>query len=269
LINGDSGKQWYPAVTYNSQRDEYLLVYENYWSSTLRDIDAQRVRASDGLVLGPSSGYNIATAADTIRRLPDVAYNAARDQYLIAYTYQYPTDGDIWGKIASYNFGYLSSEIHIVDNTVDQDAVSLAAGPDEYLAVWNDGGGTTIYGRRLSGTGALNPYIPIVNQAGQTHVEPAVAYGNAYGYLFAWRYADAGPTGNDILGWIVRPGQQTLWGDRMILDHTTDSQRSPAVACGKLGDCLVVEEDNWPGGDYEIRGRFVKGYHVGLPLVVR
>jgi hypothetical protein len=31
----------------------------------------------------------------------------------------------------------------------------------------------------------------------------------------------------------------------------------------------VVEEDNWPGGDYEIRGRFMLAYHVYLPLVMR
>jgi hypothetical protein len=32
----------------------------------------------------------------------------------------------------------------------------------------------------------------------------------------------------------------------------------------------VVEEDNWPSpGDYEIRGRFVRPYHVYLPLTLR
>jgi hypothetical protein len=268
-INMDSGKQWQPAVTYNSQNNEYLVVYENYWSATLRDIDAQRVRASDGQLLGPASGYNVATAPNTIRRLPDVAYNEARNEYLIAYTYQYPTDGDIWGKIASFNFGTLSSEIHIVDNTVDQDGVALAAGPDEYLAVWNDGGGTTIYGRRVTGTGALEPYIPLANYSGQTHVEPAVAYGNIYGYLVTWRYASGGASGDDVYGRFVKPGQNAPWGGQFAIDTDVDSQRSPALACGFRGDCLVVEEDNWPGADYEIRGRFVLGHHIYLPLALR
>jgi hypothetical protein len=31
----------------------------------------------------------------------------------------------------------------------------------------------------------------------------------------------------------------------------------------------VVEEDNWPGDDYEIRGRFLLAHHVYLPLVMR
>jgi hypothetical protein len=272
-INTDSDIQWYPAVAYNDTNDEYLVVYENNWSSSMRDIAAQRVA---GVAGGGTSGgellswRNIATAPNTVRRLPDVAYNAARNEYLIAYTYQYsPTDGDIYGKTASFNLGTLSSEIHIVDNTVSQDAVALAAGPDEYLAVWNDGGGTTIYGRRVTGTGALQPYIPLATYSGQTHVEPDVAYGDVYGYLVTWRYASSGASGDDIYGRFVRPGQNTPWDDQFAIDPGVDSQRSPALACGARGDCLVVEEDNWPAADYEIRGRFVLAYHVYLPLVMR
>ena len=270
-INVDIGKQWYPAVTFNSQENEYLVVYENYWSSTLHDIDAQRVRADDGQLLGPASGYNIATGANTIRRLPAVAYNEARNEYLIAYTYQHNVaDGDIYGKIASFNFGALSSEIHIVDNSVNQDAVALAVGPDEYLAVWNDGGGNTIYGRRVAGDGATQSFIPLATDSGQTHVEPDVAYGDIYGYLVTWRYTSSGVSGNDVYGRFVKVGQNTPWGSRFAIDNGLYSQRSPALACGAHGDCLVVEEDNWPlAVDYEIRGRFVLAHHVYLPLVLR
>jgi hypothetical protein len=273
-INIDSGKQWYPAVTYNIHNNEYLVVYENYWSSTLRDIAAQRVAGMAGGGTGGGellSWRNIATAPNTIRRLPDVAYNEARNEYLIAYTYQHTsaTDGDIYGKIASFNLGTLSSEIHIVDNTVGQDGVALAAGPDEYLAVWNDSGGNTIYGRRVTGTGDTSSYIPLATDSGQTHVEPDVAYGSVYGYLITWRYASSGASGDDVYGRFVRPGQDTAWGERFAIDGGSYSQRSPALACGARGDCLVVEEDNWPGDDYEIRGRFVLAYHVYLPLVLR
>jgi hypothetical protein len=270
-INTDTGKQWYPAVTFNSRENEYLVVYENYWSSTLRDIGAQRVRADNGQLLGPSSGYSVATAPNTIRRQPDVAYNEARNEYLIAYTYQHNAgNGDIYGKIASFNFGTLSSEIHLVDNSVGQDSVALAAGPDEYMAVWNDGGGTTIYGLRVTGAGATQSFIPLATDSGQTHVEPDVAYGGIYGYLVTWRYASSGSSGNDVYGRFVKVGQNTPWGSRFAIDNSSYSQRSPALACGAHGDCLVVEEDNWPlAVDYEIRGRFVLAHHVYLPLVLR
>jgi hypothetical protein len=268
-IDQKADKQWYPAVAYNSQNHEYLVVYENYWTGGLRDIAAQRVRASDGVLL---SWRNIATAPGTVRRLPDVAYNAARNEYLIAYTYQYqPTDGDIYGKVASFNLGTLGSEIHIVDNTYDQDGVALAASPNEYLAVWVDGPSSThrtIYGRRVSGTGTLQPFIPIADHSGQACVEPAVAYGPFYGYLLTWRYIPATSVW-DVYGRYVQPGQNQAGGNEFAIDNGLYSQKSPALACGFSGDCLVAEEDNWPGGDYEIRGRFVTAYRAYLPLMLK
>lgn len=45
-------------------------------------------------------------------------------------------------------------------------------------------------------------------------------------------------------------------------------ERFLTVACAPSGDCPVVEEDNWPGADYEIRGRFVMPYHLYLPLML-
>jgi hypothetical protein len=267
-IDTNSDKQWYPAVAYNSQNHEYLVVYENYWAGGLRDIAAQRVRASDGALL---SWRNIATAPGTVRRLPDVAYNAARNEYLIAYTYQYqPTDGDIYAKVASFNLGTLSSEIHIVDNTYDQDGVALAASPNEYLAVWVDGPSSTyrtIYGRRVSGAGTLQPFIPIADHSSQACVEVAVAYGPVYGYLVTWRYIPATSVW-DVNGRYVKPGQNQAGVNEFAIDAGSLSQKSPAQACGLSGDCLVAEEDNWPGGDYEIRGRFALAHRVYLPLML-
>lgn len=264
-INRDADKQWYPAVAYNSTNDEYLVVYENYWAGGLRDIAAQRVKASDGSLL---SWANIATAPGQVRRLPDVAYNAARNEYLIAYTYQHsPTDGDIYGKVASANLGTLSSEIHLVDNALDQDTVALATGPGEYLAVWEDGPSPThrtIYGRRVSGAGTLHPFVPIIDLSGEACVEPDLAYGTVYGYLVSWRWAG----GDHVNGRFVKPGQDSTWGDWFNIDSYVGSHRSPALACAPSGDCLVVEEDK-PGGDYEIRGRFVTPYRVYLPIVLK
>ncbi len=271
-IDTDTDKDWYPAVAYNSQNDEYLVVYEKYISGTRRDIEAQRVKASDGSLL---SWRNIAGAANQIRRLPDVAYNATRNEYLIAYTYQSPptADGDIFGKVTSANMGTLSSEIQIVYNTYEQDTVALAAGPDEYLAVWEDGPSPThrtIYGRRVSGTGTLQPFIPIADHSGQACIEPAVAYGAGYGYLVAWRYASGGTTGDDVYGRYVMPGQDSPAGSEFAIDNDTSSQRAPAVACATTGDCLMAEEDNnSAGGDYEIRGRLVWLYHVYVPIMLK
>ncbi len=269
-IKLDTGKQWEPAVAYNSQNNEYLVVYENYWSSTMRDIAAQRV-AADGTLL---SWRNIASASNTVRRLPDVAYDNARNEYLIAYTSQYTIDGDIRGKISSANMGTLGNEIGIVDNINDQDGVALTAAAGEYFAVWNDGDPTqgTIYSRRISGTGTLHPFIPIANHSGMNDVDPAVAFGPAYGYLVVWRHMPS-LTEWDVHGRFVEVGQDAAAGSEFVIDNEGGTrQKSPAVACAASGQCLVVEVDNSSIGgpvDYEIRGRFVESYSVFLPLVVK
>jgi len=272
-INLEADKQWNPAVAYNSQNDEYLVVYENWWAGGLRDIAAQRVKASDGSLL---SWRNIATGTGQERVFPDVAYNEARNEYLIAYTFDVGSNGNIYGKVASANLGTLSSEIHICDDAYDQDFPAVAAGPDEYLVVWEDGAWGTndydIFARRVSGDGT--PQGPaggfsIAKATANLHVDPDVAYGAGYGYLVAWRYYDSGSSGQDVYGRYVMPGQDSAAGDEFAIDGDSNSQANPAIACASSGDCLVVEEDNWPSGDYEIRGRFVRPYHVYLPLTLR
>ena len=54
------------------------------------------------------------------------------------------------------------------------------------------------------------------------------------------------------------------------LDNDVVAQRFTTVACATNGDCLMAEEDsNSVGGDFEIRGRFVRLHHVYVPLVLR
>lgn len=266
-VNQDAAKQWYPAVAYNSQSNEYLVVYENDWGG-LRDIAAQRVAANGTLL----SWRNIASGPGTTRRLPDVAYNEIRNEYLIAYTYDFPTDGDIRGKITSANMAMLSAEIEIVDNTHHQDDVALAAGPNEYLAIWEDGpnpGYRTVYGRRLSATGALQPYIPIANHSGEACVEPAVAYSHVYGYMTSWRHIPAMGSW-DVYGRFVKAGHNVPADVEFPIDTSFNQQKSPALACSPSGTCLLAEEDNYsPTGpiDYEIRGRFIIPYRLHLPFI--
>ena len=59
-IGRTSDKQRHPAVAYNSDADEYLVVYQNTWGGGGQDVDAERVRASDGTALG---WVNIAAGA--------------------------------------------------------------------------------------------------------------------------------------------------------------------------------------------------------------
>jgi hypothetical protein len=104
-IGRTTAKQHNPAVAYNADADEYLVVYQNTWAGGGQDVDAERVRASDGTALG---WVNIAAGAG-FRSFPDVAYCPASNYYLIVYTFR-PSSvldpGDIYSKVASWNIGY-------------------------------------------------------------------------------------------------------------------------------------------------------------------
>lgn len=276
VINYDADKQWDPAVAYNSQDDEYLVVYENRWAGGLKDIAAQRVKATDAS-LSLLSWANVATGVGEDRYGPDVAYNPAGNDYLIAYGMAgiaVPTPPNIRGKVAPASLAgvSVSPEIHICcEDAHQQWGVSVAAGPEDYLVVYIEGiimG--NVRGRRVSGAGTpLGPGRGFPIMADFSFMAD-VAYGARYGYLVAWGLSSfGGPSGDDVYGRYVMPGHDSAVGNEFPIDDGPDSQRLPAVACAPSGDCLVVEEDNWPGADFEIRGRFVMPWHVYLPMVLR
>jgi hypothetical protein len=282
VIVAPLGIQWTPAVANNSQDDEYLVVYANVWASGVHDIAGQRVDG-DGTLL---SWRNIASSATDLRSVPDVAYNAARNEYLIAYSYMQGsilTQNDIYGKIASANLGELSpQEIHICDNNRDQGRPAVAAGPDEYLVAWLDGvfgsGQDDVFARRLSGDGGvpLGPPegFPIAQFGSASCFWPDVAYGPVYGYVVTWHSWNTTYL-EDVYANYVRSGQDQVSGLPFGMNGGMgSSQRNAAVACTPSGEFLVATEDNldwttWTPADYEIRGSFALPHRAYLPLVLR
>ena len=269
-IDANTIHQRYPAVTYNPTYDEFLVAWdEEQGTGGWHDIWAQRINATDwSFEPGPVC---IATAGSVHRRQPDVAYNIARNQYLIAYT-SGDGDGDISGKVLDAHLpdALAVAEFNLIWNTNLQGDVALAAGPDEYLAVWQDGPSTswrTIYARRVTGADTMpSPAFLIAEHANEVCAGPDVAYGRGYGYLATWYYEG---TSTDTYGRYIMPGQSVPAGDEFAIDLDPGTQIDPAVACAFSGDCLFVESDNSGSPDYEINGRMVRPHHVYLPLVLR
>ena len=268
-----SGRQQHPAVTYNPDADQYLVVWENLWGGSY-DIDSQRVNASDG---SPQPYVNVVAGAG-YRSFPDVAYCPASNFYLVTYTFQ-PSSisdpGDVYGKVAPWDFSYPTPEIHICDDASDQGTAAVAASTEEFLVVWEDATNvstTEIYARRLAADGT--PQGPgggfwITGAPNRLDTAPAVAYGRGYGYLIAWQRYMGGSDAN-VYGRYAMPGWDSGVDDEFALDDDIKLQIEPAVACNTLGDCLMAEDDNDSiGGDFEIRGRLAWNYHVFLPLTLR
>lgn len=266
-IDLDSDRDGYPAVACGAQADEFLVVYEKYLGTLRRDIEARRVQAGNGDL---ETWRNIAGGTLEVHRLPDVAYDRARNEYLIAYTREASSTGrDLIGRLSSFHMGWLGSEFYIAP---DGDSVALAGGQDEYLAVWeNDksANADSIWGRRIHGDGGLEPYIEVAHEAGHHRVEPAVAFGDGRHYLVPWRHIAGAHPAWDIYGRIVSPSSNAPDGIQFPIDAWPSAQKVPAVACAPSGPCLVAYEDEWPGPDYEIRGRLVGHARAFLPLLKR
>jgi hypothetical protein len=273
-VGRKTDKQHYPAVAYNSHVDEYLVVYQNTWAGGGQDIDAERVRASDGTPLG---WVNIA-AGTGLRSFPDVAHNAISNHYLIAYTFR-PSSvldpGDIYGKTASWNFDDIGPEHHICDDVNDQRTVSVAAAGEEFLAVWEDSPSATtteLYARRLDPFGT--PLGPaggywITGNPGRHDTAPSVAASAGHRYLIVWQRFMGGLDYN-VYGRYAVPGRDYGAGSEFAFDNDVRAQMAPAVACANHVGCLMAEEDsNSTGGDFEIRGRLAWLYDVYLPLSPR
>jgi hypothetical protein len=278
-IRAEVDDQHRPAVAYNGQMDEYLVVYQNTWAGGLEDIAAQRVRASDG---GLESWRNLATAPPAKpgekRSDPSVAYNVARNEYLITYSYR-PTSiydpADVRGKVTSGTMGDLSDEIHICDTSVSQEWPAVTAGPDEYLVTWvnrfTGDAADDIYARRVSGDGA--PEGPtegfVVAEGTGYQIFSDVDYGAGYGYLFVWRHVPAGTIGVwDVHGRYMMPSHDCPTGEAFQVSDTESFDTGVRVACAPSGSCMVAMDNIFSGTDLDIQGRMVSPHRVHLPLVV-
>jgi hypothetical protein len=278
IINDDADLQISPVIVYNPEDDEYLVVYEQYGlNNPPYDIAAQRVRASDGKRL-----YSriIAGGTGQTRGNPDVAYNMARNEYLVVYDYRGNSTEQVRGKLVSQDIGTLGPEEVICDSTVYSSFPQLAAGPDEYLVVWaqqqaifND---TDAYGRRVDGDGIPQGDSTGFEIAGKhsygEYSIPSVAYAEGRGYLVGLSYTRYNPyVEPDVLGRYVMPEVDAVMGELFPLFDGPLTEVGPCVTCAPHGDCLVAmaQIDDTGAGDFEIRGRFLWGCpRVYLPTVV-
>lgn len=122
-----------PAVAYNSQRQEYLVVWWN--DRPVNDeIQGQRVSSRGELISNP---FFIAAGPGGTRRWPDVACNSQRDEYLVVWE----TDWDVQAQLVSALGGTIGITCTIAAGgfgvgSYDQTAVAYASTADRYVVVF-------------------------------------------------------------------------------------------------------------------------------------
>jgi hypothetical protein len=166
-----------PALAYNSNADEYLVVWWGHDSDQTRRIHGQRLDGSTGAEIG----INDFRITDEFFQadFPAVAYNASADEYLVVWGGGGPggpgTDPE-WEIYGQRLDGSTGAEIGFDDLRIsdmgpdgttnvgaEKPAVTYNPSADEYLVVWNGDadtgsvydGESEIYGQRLDGSTGL------------------------------------------------------------------------------------------------------------------
>lgn len=264
-----------PAIAYDTQRKEYLVVWYNDRAGC-HDIYGQRLSWA-GARLGP--WFSIAAGCPDERRYPDVVYNPKLDQYLVVWTHTIPPSGmtsgsqSIRGQVVSAAGGLVGGVINISDPllnglaTATLPAVDYSSKSEKYLVVWGShtSGNVSedIKAQVLSGAGAIegsNFYV-VQGTWAASHRRPDVAYNRrGNGYLVVWQQLDKGTNLYGIFGQLVH-GTGALISTPFEILKSTKDQTGPRVAANPTatasGQYLVVWELQYNPGDRDVKGQLV------------
>ncbi len=143
-----------PSICYNSVNDEFFVTFQAYYATeppTWWDYYAQRIRASDGAMLGSNITISLTYDYDTNG---DVAYDSDLNRYLVIYDGGNPTP---WLQFVSASGVLQGSRFPAAPNPYYNGGMSdITWNPvtKEFLATWAHQESASNFGRRLSQTGA-------------------------------------------------------------------------------------------------------------------
>lgn len=253
-----SGDQQYPAVAYNSQDDEYLVVWHDRQGTT-RKIYGQRVSGTGVLV-----SYRFAIPGGGNKQWrPAVAYNPARNEYLVVW--QSTHTSSIYGQRLSAAGYMLNQPFAIATGLLSQLGKVLVAYSEisgEYLVTWTQltAHQGDIYGQRLSAVGTLQgERIPVCNQRADQRLS-GMAYDVEHNrYLVVWSDArNSASSDIDVYGQLVA-GDGQLLGANIPISTAPSWQYAGGVSYNAaLDDFLVV----WADGTYMASRNDIRGQRV-------
>lgn len=264
--------QWNPQVAYARAQEEFLVVWTNTYAAAVPPayVSGRRVYANGTGF--PAGGFTIASHATENRVNPDVAYNLARNEYLVTYG----NAVDIFGvRLRGDGVPLGAGEFGIAGwpDTEQHPAVAACDAADQYLVAWQSKVPADVYARFIKGDGTPDS-VHLIYGTPVAEVEPDVAC-NMSGrqYLVVWQqqYSNVmGPYG--------------VWGRLVSADKTMSPEfgiiaggwvgapadrTKPAVA-GSYTSYLVAWEHERYGTSYQdIHGRLIWPHVVFLPLLLR
>jgi hypothetical protein len=222
-----------PSVAYNSFNGDFLVVWEQEYSSTDHDIYARRV---DGA--GTPQGIDLVISLHSAyESTPAVAYNSTLNQYMVTWVYHVPLGGGVYvyriyaQRLDAY--GTLIGDQVVVGSSVGNAiAPDLVYNPitEQYLLAWcgqDSGGDYDIFAQRLlSGGTQVGDQIYITTWENH-QLYPRLAYNPARNeYIAVWQdyhwdigvsqiYAQRIQADGALLDEAIIPPNQSLQGNRL------------------------------------------------------
>ena len=191
-ISDEPRDQKLPAIAYNSNANEYLVVWQDVRSSaTDHNIYTQRVSAA-GELLADESLINASAGAQVS---PFAVWNALADEYLVVWTDSASTL-DIYGQRVGSNGHLIGGRLALSTTDGDQMGPIAAwnATANEYLVVWSDlrnsraERASDIYGLRLGVDGiVIKSEFAIVQAEGSQSPISLTWNVIEQDYLLAWQ----------------------------------------------------------------------------------
>lgn len=257
-----------PAVAYNPQLKNYLVVWSNDRPGN-DDIYARRITAN-GKPLG--GWISISAGAGFERRYPDVAYNEVQGEFLVVWEEE-PHGGylTIRGLRVSKNGEPIPPVINISSGPAlkncQKPSVAYASTSDNYLVIWDSmvSGGVHSYieAQVISNAGVkegLNFLISGSSSIGFSDRRPDLAYNrsrNEYLAVFERLYDNA--TTQSIYGRLVTGDGTALGSSADVISVVAEDQLNPVVAAIPTvpheGKFFVAWESQYSPGNNNIYGK--------------
>jgi len=285
MISAVAANEYRPDIAYNSKHDEYLVVWENLWPGGYHDVYAQRVSGKGQLL----SWFAVSTSPNS-KMNPSVAYDPARDRYLVVFSYDaYGTGGDwdIYGRFIPWNGPSTSLNDFVICNWANSNqyrpVVAFGRAQDEYLVTWTNawsGQPSYISARRVFADGSGFPSNAFTISSGAENRDYQDVTYNLHRneYLVTWDVDNSG-TGLDIYGKrldgygnVLTGGNSNppVTGEFPIAGWPDDEERPAVAACNQADQYLVTwQSDQGTGGsDFAIYGYYLNGDAVPVNVLL-
>jgi hypothetical protein len=286
-----------PDVAYNSQSNEYLVVWSaDHYADGDSEIWGRRVNASTGALIGAMARVSVmgpGVDPDYDAFEPAVAYNSQDNQYLVVWEGDHDivlvnNEFEIWGQLLTAGAEKIGTQFGLSDmgglGDANFDARSADVAYDSigngYLVVWEGDSNTgllendefEIWGQLLESDGdelGTNDFrISTMKGTGDADYDaydPAVAYNRAnHQYLVVWEGEGAYVNAFDIFGQRLNAYTGTGVGaDDFYVSYVGSGPNldydalNPAVAYDPCNnEYLVVWQDDELGvGEFEVWGK--------------